>query len=94
MNTVVSSVFYLVQFPHQRNIITIDHLDIFTPDVNIDFSNNVPLLGNSLSQYESVGVGICKDSSLVGVFPLISLDAPLQVVVIKMISNIRKNLSM
>ena len=32
-------------------------------------ANNIPMLGQSPSPYQSIGVGMLKDSSLMGVFP-------------------------
>jgi hypothetical protein len=69
MTVVASSVFRCVQFPHQGKIVTIDQLDFCTPDARIPATNNIPFLGDHAVTYESVGVGLLKDSSLMGTFP-------------------------
>jgi hypothetical protein len=68
-------VFRILQFPHQEKIVTVDQLDYCTPDLHNSATNNVPFLGSSLG-YESVGVGLLKDSSLVGIFPVPPPDTP------------------
>jgi hypothetical protein len=73
MTIVASSVFRLLQFPHQGKIVTIDQLDYCTPDICNNNANNIPFLGHSNLKYESVGVGLLKDSSLMGFFPLLAL---------------------
>jgi hypothetical protein len=69
MNVVASSVFRCVQFPHQGKIVTVDQLDFCTPNARIPTTNNIPFLGDHPVTYESVGVGLLKDSSLMGTFP-------------------------
>jgi hypothetical protein len=69
MTVVASSVFRCVQFPHQGKIVTVDQLDFCTPDARIPATNNIPFLGDHMVTYESVGVGLLKDSSLMGTFP-------------------------
>jgi hypothetical protein len=70
MTVVASSVFLCVQFPHQGKIVTVDQLDFCTPDARMPaITNNIPFLGDHPVTYESVGVGLLKDSSLMGTFP-------------------------
>jgi hypothetical protein len=69
MTVVASSVFQCVQFPHQGKIVTIDQLDFCTTDAHDPATNNIPLLGDHKITYESVGVGLLKDSSLMDTFP-------------------------
>ena len=69
MTVITSLVFLCVQFPHQGKIVTIDQLDFFTPDARIPATNNIPFLRDHPVTYESVGVGLLKDSSLMGTFP-------------------------
>jgi hypothetical protein len=69
MTIIASSVFRRVQFPHQGKIVTIDQLDLCTPDARSPVTNNIPFLGDHKVMYESVGVGLLKDSSLMGTFP-------------------------
>ena len=68
MMEVVSSVFQVVRFPHQENIITINQLDYRTPETNIH--SNVPFVKNSKVVIQDVGVGMFKDSSLMGPFTI------------------------
>jgi hypothetical protein len=44
-------------------------LDFCTTNVRAPTTNNIPLLGDHKITYESVGVGLLKDSSLMGTFP-------------------------
>ena len=69
MTAVASTVFRTIQFFHLGRIVTIDHLDFFTPDVTTSMANNIPMLGQSPPPYQSIGVGMLKDSSLMGIFP-------------------------
>jgi hypothetical protein len=74
MTYVVSIVFCVLQFPHQGKIIIVDQMDYITPNLHNVATNDIPFLGQS--SFESVGVGLFKDSSLKGVFPLPSLSIP------------------
>jgi hypothetical protein len=49
--------------------VTIDQLDYCTLDARTQTTKNIPFLGESEITYESVGVGLLKDSSLMGTFP-------------------------
>ena len=69
MTVVASTVFRTIQFPHLGRIVTIDQLDFCTPDVTTSMANNIPMLGQSPPPYPSIGVGMLKDSSLMGIFP-------------------------
>jgi hypothetical protein len=44
-------------------------LDFCTPDARAPATNNIPFLGDHKIMYESIGVGLLKDSSLMGTFP-------------------------
>jgi hypothetical protein len=69
MSVVASSVFRCVQFPHQDKIVTVDQLDLCMTDARAPATNNIPFLGDHKITYESIGVGLLKDSSLMGTFP-------------------------
>jgi hypothetical protein len=69
MTVVASSVFRCVQFPHQGKIVTVDQLDFCTTDACAPATNNITFLGDHKITYESIGVGLMKDSSLMGTFP-------------------------
>jgi hypothetical protein len=88
MNVVASSVFRCVQFPHQGKIVTIDHLDFCTPDARIPATNNIPFLGDHPVTYERVGVGLLKDSSLMGTFPTPLPPTAHHIATVNMISSL------
>jgi hypothetical protein len=69
MTVIASSVFRCVQFPHQGKIVTIDQLDLCTPNTCVPATNNIPFLGDHKITYESISVVLLKDSSLMGTFP-------------------------
>ena len=87
MQAVASSIFQVVQFPFQGKIVTIDQLDFYSLDKSSNSTNNVPLLASSALQYQNIGVGILKYSSLMGVFPLNSPPSTSHVVFVNMIST-------
>ena len=59
----------MVQFSHLGRIVTIDQLDFYTLDFTTYTANNIPMLGQYPPPYQSIGVGMLKDSSLMGIFP-------------------------
>jgi hypothetical protein len=63
----VSTLFHVVCFPHQGKIITIDQLAFFNSDTRI---GNLSFIAKTPPGYENVGVGLLKDSSLMGTFPI------------------------
>ena len=69
MIVVASTVFQTLQFPHLGKIVTINQLDLCTPDVTTPMENNIPMLGQFPPPYQLIGVGILKDYSLMGAFP-------------------------
>ena len=68
MTSLVSSVFRVIRFPHQEKIITINQLDYCTLETSIH--SNVPFVENSQAVIQDVGVGMFKDSSLMGTFTI------------------------
>ena len=68
MNLISLSMFQCVQIPHQGKILTIDHLDYETPNTRTPATKNIHFLGDSNIIDEIVGVGLLKDSSLMGTF--------------------------
>jgi hypothetical protein len=88
MTAIASSVFRCVQFPHQGKIVTIDQLDFCTPDARIPATNNIPFLGDHPVTYESVGVVLLKDSSLMGTFPTPLPPIAHHISVVNMISTL------
>jgi hypothetical protein len=90
MTSITSLFFSLLQFPHQGKHVTIDQLDYCTPNIHNNNANNIPLLGEFNVEYENVGVGLLKDSSLMGAFPFRAPDRPHIIAVIYMISAMVK----
>ena len=66
----------------------IDQLDYCTPHIRNRGANNVPFVEYSKLSYESVGIGLLKDFSLMGTFPLSSPNPPQQVATINNISTL------
>lgn len=70
MTVVISSIFHLLCFPQEGKIVTIDQLDYCVPSTQVSTTgNSVPLTGDHHGQFQSVGMGLFKSSSLIGVFP-------------------------
>ena len=68
MNTVISSVFQLFMFPHKGNIVKIDQLPYFSSDpTSTDIIQHVR---KTVIPYKDVGVGLVKDSALMGTFSI------------------------
>jgi hypothetical protein len=67
MRAVVSTLFRIVHFPHQGKVITVDQLAFFN---SVTRTNNVPFIAKTPPGYENVGVGLLKDSTLMGTFPI------------------------
>jgi hypothetical protein len=72
MGVVVSSLFHVIRFPHQGKVFTVDQLAFFKSDTCTD---NVSFIANPPG-YENVGVGLLKDSYLMGTFPILPPDVP------------------
>jgi hypothetical protein len=64
---VVSTLFRVVRFTHQGKVVMVDQLAFFNVDTR---TGNVPFIANTPPGYENVGVGLLKDSSLMGTFPI------------------------
>ena len=64
--SVVSSVFRLIKFPYQGNIVTIDQLTYFSSDPAS--SETIQHVGKTAIPYKDVGVGLIKDSGLLLTF--------------------------
>jgi hypothetical protein len=73
MRAVVSTLFHVMHFPHQGKVVTIDQLAFFHSDAHTD---NVPFIAKTSPGYENVGVGLLKDSSLMGTFPIPPPNVP------------------
>jgi hypothetical protein len=73
MHVVMSTLFHVIHFPHQGKVITIDQLAFFNSDTR---TGNVSFIAKTPPGYENVGVGLLKDSSLMGTFPIPPPDVP------------------
>jgi hypothetical protein len=73
MHAIVLTIFRVLRFPHQGKVVTVNQLSFFNSDTCTD---NVPFIAKTPPGYENVGVGILKDSSLMGTFPIPPLDVP------------------
>jgi hypothetical protein len=69
----VSTLFHVIRLPHQGKVITVDQLDFFNSDSH---TNNVPFILKTSPGYENVGMGLLKDSTLMGTFPIPPPDIP------------------
>jgi hypothetical protein len=67
MRAIVSTLFRVVRFPHQGKVVTVDQLAFFNTNTH---TGNVPFIAKPPPGYENVGVGLLKDSSLMGTFPI------------------------
>jgi hypothetical protein len=73
MHAVVLTLFHVVHFPHQDKVVTVDQLALFNSETR---TGNVPFIAKTPPGYENVGVGLLKDSSLMGTFPIPLPDVP------------------
>jgi hypothetical protein len=86
MRAVVSTLLCVLRFPHQGKVIIIDQLAFFHSDSR---TRNVPFISKTPPGYKNVDVGILKDSTLMGTFPIPLPDIPPPLVAsINMISTI------
>jgi hypothetical protein len=65
MKAVVATVFWVLLFPHEGQIVTIDQLSFFRPDPSLGAST-VSMIDNPQPGVVNVGVGLCP--SLMGTF--------------------------
>jgi hypothetical protein len=73
MRAVVSTLLRVVHFHHQGKVVTVDQLAFFNSDTH---TSNVSFIAKTPLGYENVGVGLLKDSSLMGTFPIPPPDVP------------------
>jgi hypothetical protein len=73
MRTVVSTLFRVLRFSHQRKVITGDQMAFFNSDSR---TRNIPFVLKTSLGYENVDVGLLKDSTLMGTFPIPPPDIP------------------
>lgn len=68
MQAITSSVFRIIRFPHEGQIITLDQLDFCATSVPHGSVHTIPSVENSHNSVESIVVGMFKDSSLLETF--------------------------
>jgi hypothetical protein len=73
MRVIISTLFHVLHFPHQGKFITVDQLAFFNSDSR---TSNVPFMSKTPPRYVNVGVGLLKDSTLMGTFPIPPPDVP------------------
>jgi hypothetical protein len=73
MCAVVSTLFHVICFPHQGNVVIVDQLAFFNSDSR---TSNAPFIVKTPPGYENGDVGLLKDSSLMGTFPIPPPDIP------------------
>jgi hypothetical protein len=73
MRVIVSTLFHMIRFHHQGKVVTTNQIAFFNSDSR---TSNVPFIAKTPLSYENVGVGILKDSSLMGTFPIPPPDIP------------------
>jgi hypothetical protein len=66
MSVIVSSVFHVLCFPHEGNIVTIDQLSFSHSSSSALVGPSVPIVDNSQKETENIGVGMYP--SLMGTF--------------------------
>lgn len=71
MTFVFSSMFCVLQFPHEGKIVTINKIEYCVPSTMYTImSTTVPFVGDNTPPYECVSLRIYKIPSLTGVFPI------------------------
>ena len=73
MHAVVFILFCVLGFIHQGKVVTVDQLAFFNSDSH---TRNVPFISKTPLRYENVGVGLLRDSTLMGTFLIPPLDVP------------------
>jgi len=83
MTAIVSTVFRVICFPHEGNIVTISHLDYFKHDLNNSYDSTISMITNSEGNQLNIGVEMYP--SLMGYF---NLPPPSQITPVFAISHI------
>jgi hypothetical protein len=73
MCTVGSNLLCVLRFPHQGKVIIVDQLAFFNSNSR---TSNVPFILKTPPDYNNVGVGLLKDSTMMGTFPIPPPDIP------------------
>jgi len=67
MHAVVSTLFCVVGFPHQGKVVIFYQLAFFN---SYSCTSKVPFISKAPPSYEKIRVGLLKDSTLMGTFPI------------------------
>jgi hypothetical protein len=73
MHGILTTLFHVLHFPHQGKVVTIDQLAIFN---FYSHTSNMSFISKTPPRYENVSVGLLKDSTLMGTFPVPPPDIP------------------
>jgi hypothetical protein len=73
MQGVVSTLFRVLRLPHQGKVVIVNQLAFLNSD---SCTRNMSFILKTPPDYENVGVGLLKDSTLMGTFPIPPLDIP------------------
>jgi hypothetical protein len=73
MHAVLSTLFCVLHFWHQGKVIFVDQMTFFNSDSR---TSNVPFILKTPPGYENFSVGLLKDSTLMGTFPIPPPDIP------------------
>ena len=68
MDDIVSSLFRILCFPHERRIVKVDQMDYSLSDSHASSDSTIPLVDNPRKPIKNLGVGMY--SSLMGSFDL------------------------
>lgn len=79
MHCVVSSLFRVLCFPHQGEIVMVNKLSLFASS---SWDGNVPYVKHTGAPYESVGARHFKDPTLMGIFPLPPLNVSFVIMIL------------
>jgi len=85
MEVMFSTYFRMIAFPHQGGIVSLDQLTFFSTYSQV--IGSIPLVAESLQPYQHVGIGLLKDSYLMGNFTLPPPDISNLVASIDIISS-------
>ena len=72
-------------FPHKGNIVKINQLSYFALDPTS--TDSIQHVGKTIIHYEDVGVGIVRDSALMGTFAISSPSVPKNIANINTITS-------
>jgi len=90
MTAIVSTIFHIILFPLDENVVTVYQLSFFATDYSLLPSGSKTLVGGVPNSYINIGTSLLKASSLTGCFPLLPPAVPQMV---NMVSSIPHDLT-